>query len=101
MAKRKRIKRKRSNRPGAEQQKATAALTSRHLQRWRALKTRFDRAHRAGLDALRRGRYDGLHAAIMHERGVINELRVLIEEWKALVTSKAQAGRASLRGGSR
>jgi len=50
--------------------------------RSRALKKQFDYAHQLALSSLKRRDYDGLHAAIVHEQRIIEELRVLIEEAK-------------------
>ncbi len=50
----------------------------RHVQQWRDLKARFDRVHRAGLDALRRKDYGRFGAAIVQERRLIDEQRALV-----------------------
>jgi hypothetical protein len=41
---------------------------------------RFDAAHEVGISSLKQRDYDRLHAAIVHERRIIDELRMLIEE---------------------
>ena len=62
-------------------------------QRWRALKKQFDAAHQVGISSLKRRDYDSLHAAMVRERRIIDELRVLIGEARMQVGFKAPPSR--------
>src|SRR5262249_39621736 len=82
--KRKNIRRTRAKARSDEvdvEKTSAITLTARQLevrrQRWRALKQQFDRAHHAGMTSLKRRDYRSLRTAILHERHIIDELRVL------------------------
>ena len=62
----------------------TSAVQLRR-QRWRVLKKEFDGVHAAGIAAIKQRDFDHLHAAIIHERRIIDELQVLIEEARTQV----------------
>jgi len=92
VAKRKNIGRTRAKARSEEvdvEKTGAITLTARQLevrrQRWRALKQQFDRAHHAGMTSLKRRDYRSLRAAILHERHIIDELRVLIDEARAQI----------------
>ena len=54
----------------------------------KALKRRFDAAHREGMDALNRKDYDGFESAIKQEGALIKEQRRLIETLKPKVPKR-------------
>jgi len=90
VAKRKDTRRTRTKARSNDGQRTIATTLSKdqlHLrrQRWRALKQQFDHAHHAGMLSLKRRDYHSLHAAIVHERRIIDELAELINEAKAQV----------------
>jgi len=98
VAKRKNIKRTRTKARRDDGEGTIAIrLTTDELQlrrqRWRALKKQFDDTHHAGMGSLKRRDYDSLRAAILHERGIIDELRALIDEAKAQVGYKTLSSR--------
>jgi len=68
--------------------KLTAGQLQLRRQRWRALKKQFDDVHHAGMASLKRRDYDSLRAETLHERRIIDELRALIDEARALVGYK-------------
>ena len=98
MAKRKNIKRTRTK-ARRDDGEGTIAITlttdqvQLRRQRWRALKRQFDDTHRAGMGSLKRRDYDSLRAAILQERRIIDELRVLIDEARAQVGYKTPSSR--------
>ena len=98
VAKRKNIKRTRTKARRDDGEGTIAiTLTADQLQlrrqRWRALKTQFDDTHNAGMGSLKRRDYDGLRAAILHERSIIEEWRALIDEARAQVGYKTSPSR--------
>ena len=56
---------------------------ARQLRQWRELIAEFDRVHRAGIQALRRGQFARLDTAIHHEQRIIEKQNGIIQEAKA------------------
>jgi len=93
VAKRKNSSRTRTKARSDDGQRTIATTLTTHQlylrrQRWCALKQQFDHAHHAGMLSLKRRDYHSLHAAIVHERRIIDELAELINEAKAHVRYK-------------
>jgi hypothetical protein len=85
---------------GPERTTATTLTADQlHLrrQRWRALKQQFDDVHHAGMLSLKQRDYESLHAAILHERRIIDELQALIQEVRTRALELAKSRQPSRR----